>query len=108
MTQRYEILRALRAAGPAGLTSREMSHDMEIERFGARLKELRAEGYAIETLRDLDSPDGKRRYRYVLRAEQEELEAPRPAPRPADTPADALFDLPAEAVSAVTGRRVAA
>jgi hypothetical protein len=113
--QRYEILRALRAAGLRGLTSRQMSHDMEIERFGARLKELRDEGYDIATLRDPDSADGKRRFRYVLMDEPEHLEQPASAPPNGQgavdvPPSGALFDIPPVEVtrSAVTGREIAA
>jgi hypothetical protein len=99
--QRYRVLEALRSS-PTGVTSRQFSHDFDIERAAARIQELRDEGYAIDTVRDPDV-EGRRRYRFVLRAEPEQAGAPPPR-RPV------LFEVEPGHVSrsAITGREIAA
>jgi hypothetical protein len=101
MTQRYDVLDMLRAT-PRGVTSLDFTN-AGILRAAARVKELRAEGYDIATVRDPDSPDGKRRFRFILRAEPEQREAP---PRVDG----ALFEMAPGHVSrsAITGREMRA
>lgn len=58
------LLAALRQAGHAGLTPREIRELTDIERVGARLKDLRDDGYKISK-----THVGKRVYRYTLLGE---------------------------------------
>ncbi len=63
--QRARILQLLRARGPAGATNRELN---EIGfRYGARIWELRRQGFDIETI-----AKGQACFRFVLRAEPAE------------------------------------
>ena len=112
MIQRYRLLQALRNAGDAGLSSWDAVHTLGMLRAGARLKELREEGFEIETLRD-PSVNGQARFRYVLRAEPESSwgEAQSPAERQptgmvtgVSPHEDALFEIPQRTRSAITGR----
>lgn len=48
MTQKQKVLQALRAAGPLGVTNRQL-HDLGVWRYSARILELRHAGHAIRT-----------------------------------------------------------
>lgn len=128
MTQRYRLLHALRSAGETGLSSWDAVNGLKMLRAGARIQELRKEGYDIETVRDPNGPDGQARFRYVLHAEPEDSET-RDVPSwgeaqsrgekttgavtgvsPHEDTLPALFDVPAKrgSRSAITGRELSA
>ena len=66
LAHRDRILGLLRECGPAGATNRELN---EIGfRYGARLWELRKQGFSIQTIRE-----GEGLFRFVLLAEPNHL-----------------------------------
>ena len=119
MSQRERTLAALREAGEAGVTSLEFVKTGCGLRYGARIQELRAEGYEIDVARIGSEPTV---YRYTLksappvpaRPEGQELVTDRQpdgwvsaSSGPAGT--DTLFQLdePSATVSAITGKKAA-
>lgn len=76
-TQRAEILRLLREAGPAGVSRAELIFDRRITQCGARVDELRHQNFEILS----ELREGEKYVRYVLKSEPLEL---RPLPEHAD------------------------
>lgn len=66
-TQKERVLAFLQQRGARGATSIEIANATGSMRFGARIKELREQGYQIESVREGSSEDGAEvwRYRYV-------------------------------------------
>lgn len=64
-TQRQEILRLLRGAGPAGVSRAELIFERHITQCGARVDELKRQGYVIAS----ELREGERYVRYVLKGE---------------------------------------
>jgi hypothetical protein len=128
LTQRDKVLKALRAAGGQGVTSLQLAQHCGL-RYGARVMELRDQGFEIETVRVNRSV-----YVYKLTSEPapaspipsgpgagcdvEDVSAERGVTRPAadrqphrspaaPRSAETLFDVPGETTtSAVTGRAI--
>lgn len=69
-TQRQEILRLLREAGPAGVSRAELIFERHITQCGARVDELKRQGYVIES----ELRDGEKYVHYVLKGEPLELQ----------------------------------
>jgi len=68
-TQRAEILRLLRDAGPAGVSRAELIFERRMTQCGARVDELKRQGFVIVSeLREVE-----RYVRYVLTSEPLEL-----------------------------------
>lgn len=68
-TQRGEILRLLRDAGTAGVSRAELIFDRHITQCGARVDELKRQGFEIVS----EQRDGETYVRYVLKGEPLEL-----------------------------------
>jgi hypothetical protein len=68
-TQRAEILRLLREAGPAGVSRAELIFERHITQCGARVDELKRQGFEIVS----ELRDGEKYVRYVLKSEPLEL-----------------------------------
>jgi hypothetical protein len=68
-TQRQEILRLLREAGPSGISRAELIFERRFTQCGARVDELKRQGYVIES----EQREGERYVRYVLKGEPLEL-----------------------------------
>lgn len=76
-TQRSEVLRLLREAGPAGVSRAELIFERRITQCGARVDELKQQGFEVVS----ELREGERYVRYVLKGEPLEL---RPLPERAD------------------------
>lgn len=96
MTARDRILKALRVAGGRGATTSELCQpDVGGVRFGARIKELRDDGYAITAV--LERP-GSHRYTLVPNpsgpvAPATPASPPQAGAAGSEDPEPALFDL---------------
>jgi len=90
MTKRQRVLQLLRDAGPRGVVTAAFLEGGCGSRFGARIQELRDDGFAI-----VARPVRPGQYRYVLVAEPEGEMTAVAAPLPAgEMAADRLFAPP--------------
>jgi hypothetical protein len=69
-TQRQEILELLRTAGPVGVSRAEFIFERHITQCGARVDELKREGYQIVS----ELRDSEKYVRYILLGEPLELQ----------------------------------
>jgi hypothetical protein len=64
-TQRDEILRLLREAGPVGVSRATLIFEHHFSQCGARVDELKSQGYVIES----ELREGAKYVRYILKGE---------------------------------------
>jgi hypothetical protein len=64
-TQRQEVLRLLREAGPVGVSRKELIFERHFTQCGARVDELKRQGFVIAS----ELREGERYVRYVLLGE---------------------------------------